>query len=124
MGATRLAWAIAAGLVAFAGLTAVGILAEAGGVSGGAEMLVSITALECLALLILLRPRSFTHLDGGRALLAFALSVPWSAIQLIEHLDVSAGFGARLMWLLIAQISLLIVAVAGWAHCRRGLDVK
>lgn len=120
MSGKRLSFAACAALVAFALLTIVGIFSEAHG-SGRADMFASITALECLVLIAVLRPTSFTHLDGGRAMLAFALSVPWSAVHLIEHIDVTPGFGPRVVWLLVAQLTLLIVAAASWAHCRLGL---
>lgn len=119
MSGKRLSGVACAGLVTFALLTIVGILSEGSGPNG--EMFASITALECLVLIAVLRPLSFTYLDGGRAMLAFALSVPWSAVHLIEHIDISAGFGARVVWLLVAQTTLLIIAAASWAHCRWGL---
>jgi hypothetical protein len=124
MGAKGVSWAGCVGLVTFAALTVVGVFAEAAGagaeLGARAELFASITALECLVLIAVLRPASFTHLDGGRALLAFALSVPWSAVHLVEHMDVAAGFGARVVWLLIAQAILVIIAAACWAHCRWG----
>jgi hypothetical protein len=124
MGGTRLSWAACGGLVTFALLTILGIFADGSAVVGGGDrvdMFASITALECLVLITVLRPTSFTYLDGGRAMLAFALSVPWSAVHLLEHMDIASGFGVRVVWLLIAQMTLLIVAGACWAHCRWGV---
>lgn len=114
------AWAVSVGLIVFAGLTVVGIYAEAPAGAGSADMFASITGLECLLLVTMLRPTSFTPLDGDRALMGFALSVPWSVLHLLAHLDVSPGFGARIVWLVLAQVILLILAIAGWAHCRAG----
>jgi hypothetical protein len=66
-----------------------------------------VSAVECLALLLILRPWTFRG-SRWRLLIALILFVPWTALCALSLMHMSPFYSAHALWLLLVVIGLVI----------------